>query len=277
MDLKDKAATTEYRGTSQRIIDDAPLLEWAEHRGIPPREAPAEALRGGVIPTRYLKNFWSLSFDEQIRLCESSLFVCGCGGLGGTLIALLARAGVGRLRFVDGDAFAPSNLNRQLFCDTRQIGRPKAEVARETVAAINPFVEVEAFTTVLDEQNAEELIGGADLALDALDNLQGRFILAEASRKLKIPFVHAAATGWWGQIATFPPDSPFSMQNVYGERRTRDPDEEALGVIGPTPGIIAGMEAFEAIRILTGRRPAFADGLLYFDGESGQTQTIPWG
>ena len=164
-----------------------------------------------------------------------------------------------------------------MFCDTEQLSRSKAEVAAEKVRAINPFVEIRAFPLLLDGQNGEELIGGADLALDALDNLAGRFILAEAARRLNIPFIHAAATGWWGQIATFLPDSPFSLKNVYGDRRTRDPAEEALGVIGPAPAIIAGMEVFEAMRILIGRKPAFSEGLLYFDGESGQTQMIAWG
>ena len=276
MNLRDKAYTTEHRGTSRWVVDDVPLLEWAKERGLSPREAQTETLRDGIIPLRYLKNFQALGFAEQIRLCESTAFVCGCGGLGGTLISLLARAGIGRLRFTDGDTFALSNMNRQLFCGTEQLSRPKAEVAREWIRAVNPFVEVEAFTEILDARNAEELIGSADLALDALDNLSGRFILAEAARRLNIPFIHAAATGWWGQIATFLPDSPFSLKNVYGERRARDPEEEAMGVIGPTPSIIAGMEAFEAIRILSGRGPAFAEQLLYFDGESGQTQTISW-
>jgi molybdopterin/thiamine biosynthesis adenylyltransferase len=176
---------------------------------------------------------------------------------------------------VDGDCFAPSNLNRQLLCDMDGISRPKAQVAKEKARAANPLTEVEAFQSVLGEKNAEQLMCGMDLVLDALDNIEGRFVLAESAHRLKIPFIHAAATGWWGQISTFPAESSRNLASIYGERRSRDAAEISMGVPGPTPAVIGSLEAMEAIRILSGRKPAYANQLFYFDGESGRMEVLP--
>jgi molybdopterin/thiamine biosynthesis adenylyltransferase len=217
----------------------------------------------------------ALGFSEQIRICSSKAIVCGCGGLGGILIDLLVRAGVGHLRVVDGDVFVPSNLNRQRLCDTEQISRPKAKVAEERVGAINPLVEIEFHSERLDAGNVHELVRGMDLILDGLDNLETRFLLAGAARRLKIAFIHAAVAGWWGQITTFLPESSFDLERIYGDKRARDPTENWLGVLGTTAAVVASLQAFEAIRLLSGRRPAYADRLLYFDGESGQMEILP--
>jgi molybdopterin-synthase adenylyltransferase len=273
--LRDRAYLAEELGESQLVIEDRELLEWGLHQGIAPRFAQIEALEAGIIPLRYLKNFHALNLIEQTRICRSAVLICGCGGLGGVLVNLLARVGVGALRLVDGDAFAPSNLNRQWLCDTEHLSQPKALVAEQQVRAINPLVEVEAFPEILEESNADSLVRGVDLILDALDNLPGRFLLAEIARRLEIPFLHAAATGWWGQVSTFMPGSPQDLSAIYGTRKSRDPTEVAMGVLGPAPSVIASLQAFEAIRLLAGRNPAYANRLLFFDGESGVMELIP--
>lgn len=233
------------------------------------------ALLQEIVPSRYLKNLEAINLSEQLRLCRSRVLVCGCGGLGGVIIHLLARAGVGFLRLVDPDAFVTSNLNRQWMCDVTVIGRAKAEVAAQRVRAINPFVEIEGITSSLDERNAPQFLQSMHLALDALDNLTARFTLAEEARKRNIPFIHGAVAGWWGQICTFPPQSRHSLEAVYGKRRTRDPAEEGLGVLGPAVSVIGSLQAMEAIRALTGRKPAYAGHLLYFDGETGLSSLLP--
>ncbi len=275
MSIFDRAYRVDFLGKPQLVVDDDHLLGWAAERGVAPVMAPLEALESGIIPLRYLKNFRALSLEEQMGICRSRVLICGCGGLGGILISLLARAGVGHLRLVDGDAFVPSNLNRQLLCDTSGLSRSKAMVAAEQAGAINPLIEIEAIAHRLDETNADVLADGSDLVLDALDNLEGRFVLARAAQRREVHFVHAAVAGWWGQISTFPPGSPLDLRNVYGERRSRDPAEDSVGVLGPTAAIIGSLEALEALRILSGRGPAYAGRLLYFDGESGRMEIIP--
>ena len=273
--LEDRAYPVDSLGGSQLVIEDNDLLEWAESIGISPRNAQIEALQCKIIPLRYAKNFRALTLAEQTKLCESRVLICGCGGIGGVLINLLARTGVGTLRLVDGSVFIPSNLNRQWFCDSQGLSRSKAEVAGERVQAINPLIEVEVFSKLMDEDNAGDLIGGMDVVVDALDDLPGRFLLAEAAKHARIPFIHAAATGWWGQISTFLPGSFFDLHDVYGQETEQDPAVEMMGALGPAPAVIGSLVAFEAIRLLSGRNSAYADQLLYLDGESGRIDIIP--
>lgn len=275
MRLEDQAYPVGSVGKRQLVIEDGPLLDWAEEKGAAPYEAQLEALHRQIIPLRYLKNFGGIDFAEQIRICESRVFICGCGGLGGILINLMARAGVGHLRLADGDVFAPSNLNRQLLSDTQQLLRQKALVGAERVRIINPLVEVEIFPVLASEENIAEMVQDVDLALDALDNLPGRYLLAGAARRAGAPFIHAAVAGWWGQISTFLPESASDMEMIYGSRQARDPAEESMGVLGPTAAVVGSLEALEALRLLSGKEPAYADRLLYFDGESGRMEIMP--
>lgn len=275
MDIEDLAYTVESHGKQWVVMEDSALVKWSEERGIDPLKAQVQALEKGIIPLRYLRNFGALDFHEQIRICRSRVLICGCGGLGGTLINLLARAGVGMMRLVDGDAFAPSNLNRQILCDTHQLSREKARVAAETVQAINPFVTVQFHPVDLNEENMAEVARGMDLILDALDNLTGRFLVERAARNANTPFIHAAVAGWWGQISTFLPQSRSNLKMIYGSRQVRDSVEESFGVLGPTAATIGSLEALEAIRILCGREPAYADQLFYFDGVCGHMNLVP--
>ena len=165
-------------------------------------------------------------------------------------------------------------LNRQWLCDTNTLALPKAVAAAKHVRAVNPLVEVEAVQDTMDAANAEDLIRGMDLVMDALDNLEGRFLLADGARRLGLPFLHGAATGWWGQVSTFLPDSAQDLTAIYGTARTRDAVEIAMGVLGPAPSLIASLQVFEAIRLLTGRKPAYAGRLLFFDGESGVMELV---
>ncbi len=273
--IKDHAYLYDYAGKSQLVIEDGALLAWARKNRADPPGAQLRALQEGIMPLRYLKNSWGLQLAEQTRLCGSTVLVCGCGGLGGIVIQLLARAGVGQLLLVDGDVFCTTNLNRQLLCDTRHLSRLKAQVAEETVRAINPLIRVTAHPRMATAANVTELLQGVDLAVDALDNLPSRFILADAARALQVPFLHGAVAGWWGQLSTFLPESRQELKTIYGGKSSREPQELSLGVLGPTAATIGSLQALEAIRLLTGRKPAYADKLLYFDGESGLMETVP--
>ncbi len=275
MDILSRARPMEHGGGEVLAIDDKALMDWAEENGLVSWKAPIEALRRDVVPSRYLRNFWSLGFAEQARVCAGKVLVCGCGGLGGIMVELLARCGVGRLRLVDMDVFSESNLNRQLLCVPASIGVSKVRVASDRVAAINPFVSVDPFPHGLDEKTAGDVLAGVDLVMDAMDNIEGRFILASAARSLEIPFIHAAAAGWWGQISTFLPGSAHDLGAIYGSTRARDRAEEAAGVPGPVPNTLGSLAALEAVRILTGKEAAYSDKMLYFDGESGTFALVP--
>ncbi|HOV85579.1 MAG TPA: ThiF family adenylyltransferase [Syntrophobacteraceae bacterium] len=272
--LEELACLVDELGDSQLVIQDHDLLEWAKNHGISPRDAVVEVLRSRIVPLRYAGNVRALSLAEQRRVCESRVLVCGCGGVGGVLINLLARAGVGTLRLVDGAVFVPSHLNRQWHCDTRELSRPKAEAAGERARAANPLIKVEVFPVAMDEKNAESLVEGTDLVMDALDDLPARFVLAETAKSKKVPLIHTAAVGWWGQVSTFLPESIFDLRNVYGRGEEQSQSDEWMGALGPAPTVIGGLAAFEALRLLAGRNPAYADQLCYLDGESGRLDVI---
>ncbi|MBZ4660484.1 MAG: UBA/THIF-type binding protein [Desulfacinum sp.] len=276
MDQLSSLAHAEQIGdTTIRVVEDTALLSWAESRGLAPWDAQLRALEEGILPARYSKNLWALGLEEQLRLARATAFVCGCGGLGGTILQLLARAGVGHLRFCDSDTFASSNLNRQWFSCTDTLGRPKAAVAATVCRRINPFVRVTALQVTLDESTLHELAAGAHVLIDAVDNLPARFLMDRARRDYGIPFIHGAVAGWLGQLTTFLPESPLGLEHIYGERRERHASEQALGVLGPTAAVIGSLQALEAIRVLAGRPPAHAGRLLYFDGESGMMHVVP--
>lgn len=275
MNLKSLARCIEHLGKDLLVIEDDALLAWSGQRGVQPWEAQVAALEEEIIPHRYLKNFWSIGFAEQARLCGSRVLICGCGGLGGILVELVSRCGIGRVRFIDMDVFAQSNLNRQLLSSPGNLEKSKVQAAVERIRTINPLTAAEPFGEKLEESNAVQLLDGVDLVLDALDNIEGRIVLASTAHRLGIPFIHAAVAGWWGQISTFLPDSAIGLSSIYGSRRKKDRAEEAAGVPGPTPAIIGSLSALEAVRILTGKPAAYSGQMLYFDGESGTFTMLP--
>jgi molybdopterin/thiamine biosynthesis adenylyltransferase len=167
--------------------------------GVSGRDVEVAALEGGIIPERYTRNLTSLSPRDQINLLQATVAVVGLGGLGGTVTEMLARMGIGRLKLIDGDVFEDSNLNRQITSSVNTIGRSKADVARERVLQINAGLHVETRPLFLEEQNAAELIEGADVVVDCLDSLTSRYTLAVACRKSGAPLVVAAVAGLSGR------------------------------------------------------------------------------
>lgn len=198
------------------------------------RDGALMILRSGVVPERYERS--ALAYPDlpgapveaQARLLKSRVAVIGCGGLGGHVIELLARSGVGFLRVVDGDIFVLSNLNRQCLCTEINIGQPKALAACERVAVINSAVVVEAVTQFATPENLPGLLEGIDLVVDALDNLEGRKLLAGAAARLNIPMVHGAVSGFLGHATVLYPGDPW-LESIYPEQTTQA-DRSASGL-----------------------------------------------
>jgi molybdopterin/thiamine biosynthesis adenylyltransferase len=231
------------------------LVSWkdcrnlAQQYSVAPREVEAWACRQGVCPSRYERSIGTLGLEGQARLLSSTAAVVGCGGLGGLIVDLLARAGVGKLILVDGDIFTDNNLNRQVLSTEDLMGARKADVAAAHVAAVNGAVEVISFPDQLSNENAESILSGCDVAVDALDNNSSRTILREACRKLGIPMVHGAIGGFWGQASVLFPEDRAPWSSLGGADKGI---ETRLGNPPFTPSFIASIEAAEAIRHLTG-------------------------
>lgn len=197
---------------------------------------------------RYIRNLGALSEAECAVLRSKTVFVAGCGGLGGYLIEMLLRLGVGTIRAADGDAFEASNLNRQLFSSPSLLGKPKAVAAAERAALVNPDVRFVAIGDFVTEDNAAALIRGGDVVLDALDNIQARRILAHACAEEGIPMVHGAICGWSAQAAVVMPGDDL-IDTIYPE----GVGLSSKASLSFTPPFCAALQMALCTRLLTGR------------------------
>lgn len=234
-----------------------------------------EALRCGIYPHRYIRNRAVISPEEQLKLAQSRVAIVGAGGLGGHIVLLLGRIGVGQLVVIDKDVFDETNLNRQALCTLESLGKSKAEVAAHVMASVNPGVEVTAHHTQLDPSNMETILGKSQVVVDALDSVEDRLALDKETKRMKIPLVHGALAGFEGQLMTiFPEDKGLSL--LYGEKGgrkgKRDRPEFQLGVPTLTPAIIASFQAMEVVKILLKRGHVFRHRMVYVDMEEGQVR-----
>lgn len=125
-------------------------------------------------------------------MIPTKILVAGCGGLGCYIVEMLVRMGVGELTVADGDVFDEGNMNRQLYASRSTLGRSKVEVAKEHAMDINPGIRFNAYSQFITEDNCSELLSGCSIAVDALDNVKSRKLLAEACAKAGIPLVYGA-------------------------------------------------------------------------------------
>ncbi|WP_224981533.1 HesA/MoeB/ThiF family protein [Geomonas agri] len=210
------------------------------------------ALQNGLYPARYQRNRNMIQVDEQLCLFQSRVAVIGCGGLGGYVLEELARLGVGQIIAVDPDIFEEHNLNRQILSTPALLGQPKAAVAAERLAQVNPAVTVTAIQDYFCLANGFELLAGAQIAVDALDSISYRLQLAEFCNVAGIPMVHGAIGGWYGHVASqFPGET--TVQQIYRHWVAGKGIEQQLGNPSFTPAVVASLEVAEVCKILLGK------------------------
>lgn len=221
---------------------------------------------------RYIKNQNMLSQEECALLRKKRICVVGCGGLGGYVIELLARIGVGHLTVIDGDVFDETNLNRQLLCTEGNLGRLKADAAKLRVASINSEVSVTAICEKLSATNALDMIKDHDVVLDALDHIGTRLILEEKCTEAGLPMVHGAIAGWYGQVAVVLPGRPL-LKQIYKPPYEKGM-ETSLGNPSFTPALVAALEVSETIKLLLGKADFSAHRILRIDLLANEFETL---
>ncbi|WP_372611904.1 ThiF family adenylyltransferase [Halomonas sp.] len=209
----------------------------------------------------------------QERLLASRVLVVGAGGLGSPVALYLAAAGVGHLSLADADEVEVSNLQRQIAHGQADLGRNKAESAREAVLALNPGCRLATFTEHLEGEPMLRAVAAADLVLDCTDRFSSRYAINAATRTAGVPLISGAAIRFSGQLAVFDPRDPDSpcYACLYPPDASGD---EALscaenGVVAPLVGLIGAFQALEAIKLLSGAGTPHR-GLSTFDGLTGQ-------
>jgi molybdopterin/thiamine biosynthesis adenylyltransferase len=220
---------------------------------------------------RYAKQvlFEPLGQQGQDRLARSRVLIVGLGALGSTLANHLARAGVGFLRLSDRDFVELDNLQRQVLYDEEDVraNLPKAAAAASRLKRINSGIEIEPRVCDVNYSNAEDLARDVDLVLDGTDNFETRFLLNDACVKLGRPWVYGGCVGSYGMVMSVLPGDGPCFACLIGEPPApgSSPTCDTAGVLGTAVGVVASVQANEALKILAGRRAALAGGLQTFD------------
>lgn len=217
-----------------------------------------------------------IGYEGQIKLKNARATVLGAGGLGVPIVLQLAAMGVGKIKLVDRDVVARSDLHRQYLYDVDSIGYPKAEVAAEKLQKLNPNVSVEPIPDALTSDNAEEILRGADVVLDALDTIEIRYVVNRACVKLNIPYIFGAAIEAYGNTTTIIPGQTPCLECFYAGLQNKDlPRCAIVGVHPPILANIASIQVSEAVRVLQGAKPNLANKLLYADLRNLSFDEIP--
>ncbi len=258
-----------------RVIDLQSVRFISSQKRIPPLEVEISCLEQNVVPIRYIRNIGTVGIEGQLKLLRSTVAVCGAGGLGGTIIELLARQGVGHLVIIDNDKFAENNLNRQIIATESDLRKSKVKVAAVRIKKINSVVEVSAVNKTIDSRNIKKLIIDASVVLDGLDNLKTRRVVSRACDELKIPFVHGAIAGFSGQLMTiFPGDKGLNAICGLSADENECGIETHTGNPAATPAVIAAWEVQEAIKIITGIGNPIRNRLIFLDFADGTFDEI---
>lgn len=214
---------------------------------------------------RYRRQIMIPGFGEkaQLRLKKATALIAGLGGLGSPLALYLAAAGVGHLKLVDMDNVELSNLNRQVLHWDEDVGESKVNSALQKLQRSNPTIRVEGINLTIDDKNVLELAEDCDVILDAMDNFSVRYLLNAAAIAHRVPLIHGAVYGYEGRLTSVVPGKTACLECIY----PHVPPREVFPVLGTTPGVIALLQATEAIKSLTGTGVVLENEMLIYDGE----------
>lgn len=225
--------------------------------------------------SRYARQMVHYQIGEagQRKLAGSRVVVAGCGALGSAIASLVVRAGVGYVRLLDRDFVELNNLQRQLLYDEQDVreGLPKAIAAAQKLQRINSQVVIEPHVVDLNSANAEQLLGGCDLVIDAIDNFEGRYLINDVCVKAGVPWIYGAVIGTFGVTMNILPETGACLRCLFpqappGSFETCD----TAGILGPTVVTLASLQVIEAIKLLTGKLDELNEGLLQVDVWDGE-------
>jgi sulfur-carrier protein adenylyltransferase/sulfurtransferase len=217
-----------------------------------------------------------VGLEGQMKLLDAKVLLLGAGGLGAPSALYLAAAGVGTLGIVDDDVVDLSNLQRQVIHTTDGVGTPKVDSAEAAIKALNPDVNVVKYQTRLDASNIMEIIEGYDIVVDGVDNFPTRYLLNDASVRLKIPVVSAAILGFEGQLSVFSPYEGPCYRCLFRQPPPAElaPSCGANGVLGVLPGTMGLLQATEVIKLIIGSGEPLIGRLLMYDALAATTTEL---
>ncbi len=222
----------------------------------------------------------------QQALKAARVLVIGAGGLGAPVLQYLAAAGIGTLGIVDDDTVSLSNLQRQIVHGTPDIGRVKADSAKDALQRINPHVDVIQHVERLEAANADALFSAYDIVVDGSDNFTTRYLAADTAGRLKITLVTAAVGRFDGSLTVLQPWKTASdgrrnpgYRDLFPEPPPPGvvPSCAEAGIVGALTGVLGTLQAMEVIKIITGAGEPLIGRLLMYDGLAARFETIKYG
>ena len=235
---------------------------------LPPLVEPAESLTIDEV-RRYSRHLIipDVAMAGQKRLKNARVLCIGAGGLGSPALMYLAAAGVGTLGIIDFDVVDESNLQRQIIHGQRDIGRSKAQSARDSVLEINPLVTVNLHEERLDAANVMEIFADYDLLVDGTDNFATRYLVNDACVLLHKPYVWGSIYRFDGQASVFWADHGPCYRCLYPEPPPPGmvPSCAEGGVLGVLCGSVGAIQVTEAIKLLTGIGEPLLGSLMVYD------------
>ena len=244
---------------------------------LPPLVEPAADLTVDEV-RRYSRHLIipEIGMTGQKRLKNARVLCVGAGGLGSPAMLYLAAAGVGTLGVIDFDVVDESNLQRQIIHGQSDIGRLKAESARDSIAEINPYVHVQLHTEALTTDNVMEIFGGYDLIVDGTDNFATRYMVNDACVLLGKPYVWGSIFRFDGQASVFWAEYGPCYRCLYPEPPPPGmvPSCAEGGVLGVLCGSIGSIQVTEAIKLLTGVGESLAGRLMIYDALEMSYRTV---
>jgi len=210
---------------------------------------------------QYENNLGIMTSKELETIQQKKIMIVGLGGLGGHLADNLVRLGVSKLMLVDFDVFEVSNLNRQLYSTQHNIGDYKVHVLREQLQKINQDCLIEVSIEKIEDLLIENL-RDIDYIVDAVDSPQTKIHIAELANKLKIPLVHGACAGWYGQVGIILPGCTL-IKDVYQNQK----HGIEMELLNPsfTPAAIAAIMVSEFVKYLNQKKSATINQLRLID------------
>jgi len=217
-----------------------------------------------------------IGLEGQQKLKQARVLVIGAGGLGCPVLQYLTAAGVGTIGIVDFDKVDGSNLQRQVLYSTEDVGKPKAQIAKEKLGKQNPYINLIAHVTQLTAVNALEIISLYDIVVDGSDNFATRYLVNDACVMLNKILVFGSIFKFDGQVSVFNYNDGPTYRCLYPEPPAEGevPNCAEIGVIGVLPGIIGTLQANEVIKIIVGVGEVLSGKLLVFNALTMQFDTF---